>query len=344
MLSKFVKIITIALCCSLHHLSHAQNADIAYSNTLQVLDPSSQESISIDVTLSVSENAYSLANELKERFSLDLLTTCWLLRSFLHSQKRLQEEVVNVLNLEVNNSTQELVVRYGDDLANLARVYAHTSGMTLEEANDVFQELLKRVPEHSSQEWVSRRRKHSNLSSTAEYMPVTVASASDGTAQKKCELTVAIATAGNPNLFYNFVEKFPSTDLVCDVIIVDDASSTEVRAQMMNAYPQFTFVFKSKQDVGAVGTMNNIVRLSKSRYLLYASDAWDPIANNDSHLRQALAILKTGGENDPIVQVVLNDQSSTSCSLGRASDCSGKGGWKRTVEWDGRKVEYVENE
>ena len=155
---------------------------------------------------------------------------------------------------------------------------------------------------------------------------------------------MAIATAGNPNLFYNFVEKFPSTDLVCDVIIVDDASSTEVRAQMMNAYPQFTFVFKSKQDVGAVGTMNTIARLSKSRYLLYASDAWDPLANDDDHLKQALAILKSGSGSDPIVQVVLNDQSSTSCSLGRASDCSGKGGWKRTVEWDGRKVEYVENE
>jgi len=184
MISRFVKFVTFALYCSLH-LSNAQNRDIAYSNTLQVLNLSSQESISIGVSLSASADAFSLTNELQECYHLDLLTKRWLLRSFLHSQKRLQEEVVHVLNLEVNNSSEELVVRYGDDLANLLRVYAHTSGISLEEANQIFQELLKRVPEHSSPEWVSRRRKHSNLSPAAA---VSVASASDTMAQKQSEL------------------------------------------------------------------------------------------------------------------------------------------------------------
>jgi hypothetical protein len=94
-------------------------------------------------------------------------------------------------------------------------------------------------------------------------------------------------------MFKNFVEKFPTTNLVCQVIIVvDDGSPPNVKLQMMTEYPQFTFVFKSKQDEGLANTLNTIVQLCKTRFLLYSSDAWEPLANDDNHLHDAISILK----------------------------------------------------
>jgi hypothetical protein len=254
-------------------------------------------------------------------------------------------------------------------------MYSHQMGLDLVAANEIYQELIKNIPQHTSVEWVNQRRKHisnnmkyhDNLkyqdqkTSSATYMQFenrvesserfrTRNSYDQGkqNLQKKCELTVAIATTmpENISVFKNYVEKFPTTDIVCQVIIVDDGSSPESRLQMMSEYPQFTFVFKSNQEYGLSNTLNTMVQLSKSQYLLYSSDAWEPIAHDDHHLKQALAIMKNHPEKK-MAQVILNDQSTISCSLGlNISTCNKMGGWKRVLTGiDGHgNIEYNENE
>lgn len=342
---QFIHVFVIFLIYSTRYASNAQNDDVVFGSTIQVVDPVSKESIALDVSLTKRADPFALASDLKAKYKLNLVTYRWLLRSFQHSQKRLGEDEVQRLHINGTNESKmpPLIVRFGDDLANLSRIYAHKTGMTFDAANEVYQDLIKNVPEHSSLEWVKRRRSHTTLSPLYSNSSSTSTLESNDT-MRTCELTVAIATSGNPDFFYNFVESFPNSDLVCQVIIVDDLSSREARIKMLTTYPQFTFVFKALHETGSVETLNTIVRLSSSRFLLYMSDAWNPVSADDYHLRQALAILK-GDATKTVAQIVLNDMSSVSCSLGlNVASCSGQGGWKRIMEWQGHMVEYNENE
>jgi hypothetical protein len=334
--------------------------DIIYANSIQIVDSNSKQSQVIDIVLTEKDDPVLAASMIYKKYSLDFITYRWLLRSFQHGLQRLKEPQVKSLRLQNGNDMlPPVIVRFGDDLANLARTYSYQMGLTLAAANEIYQELIKLVPQHTSIEWVNERRKHS--STTSNNMITTLnspaASPKNGVKNRNvyqhqnCELTVAIATTltGNISMFKNFVEKFPTTNLVCQVIVVvDGGSPSHVKLQMMTEYPQFTFVFKSKQEEGLANTLNTIVQLCKTRYLLYASDAWKPLANDDSHLHDAIAILKSN-PGQKMAQVILNNQSTISCSLGSdMSTCTDVGGWKRILkQQDGnhfKTIEYIENE
>ena len=183
-------------------------------------------------------------------------------------------------------------------------------------------------------------------------------------------MSVVIATSGDFNLFRNLVETFPTSNLLCEVIVVDggaSASASANRAAMLEQYPHFNFIFKSRAEMEGSGSgsgasaLNMVTRITKSRYLFYISDLWANIASSDEHLHQALAVLKSDVTGS-IAQVILNDQSSSSCQSGAmgvaaegsegseggvtgASICNGKGGWTRVLNFEnGASVAYIENE
>lgn len=333
--------------------------DIIYANSIQIVDSHTKQSQAIDIILTEKDDPASVAEMIYKKYNIDFITYRWLLRSFQHGLQRLKEPAVTSLRLQNGNEMlPPVVVRFGDDLANLARTYSYQMGLTLVAANEIYQELISLVPQHASIEWVNERRKHSTTSDNISTSNMSEARKHSTTTRNRnndqhqnCELTVAIATTASENIsmFKNFVEKFPTTNLVCQVIIVvDEGSPPNVKLQMMTEYPQFTFVFKSKQDEGLANTLNTIVQLCKTRYLLYSSDAWEPLANDDNHLHDAISILKTY-PGQKMAQVILNNQSTTSCSLGQnMSSCTKLGGWKRILkQQDGgqmKNIEYIENE
>ena len=198
-------------------------------------------------------------------------------------------------------------------------------------------------------EWITRRRSHSQS-------PLSKSIQENGrnfhsharerySFSTECKLTVGIFTHGNPSLFYNTVEQFVTTDLVCEVLVVDDSSSIAARTKMINDYPSFNFVFIPNQEQGGLArALNTMTRMSKSRFFLFLDSTFVSTSADDEHLRKAITILST---QHHVAQVVLNDQSSATCSLGLddISRCAGSGGWKRILTLPpNNSIELVENE
>ncbi len=221
-------------------------------------------------------------------------------------------------------------VRYGDDLATLSRSYSQTQGFELDQADEIYKTLLKSVPQHNSIEWVNRRRSHSNqlvpASKEDQYMDSISASRQAFTAVNECQLSVAIATSGDLSRFAKFVNTFPETKLICEVIVFSESDyPMNARSEMMTAFPHFNFIFKSSGEVGIVQTMHMAAKTAKSRYLMFSSDLWESVGSTDAPLKDALTILK-GDVSDSYAQVVLS---------GAPDD-----GWSRVIE----STVYVEKE
>jgi hypothetical protein len=252
-----------------------------------------------------------------------------------------------LISLSRSSQFDPISVRYGDDLAMVSRSYSFQQGFDLEKGNEIYKTLVKTIPHHNSINWVNRRKSHSNQlspSKQGEQMDKISAARQHYASTNLCQLTVAIATSGDLNLFSNIVNKFPDTDLLCEVIVLSPSDyPLDARAKMMNAFPQFTFVFKSDAEAGVAQSLNMATKLTKSRYFMFISDGWENIdGSSDEHLRQALTILK-GDPNESIAQVIFNDQTSSQCALGIAdlSGCNGSGGWKRVINGS---TEFRENE
>ncbi|CAM9444595.1 unnamed protein product, partial [Ectocarpus fasciculatus] len=127
---------------------------------------------------------------------------------------------------------------------------------------------------------------------------------------------------------------------ICQVLVVDDGSSPKDRGVMMSAFPQFTYVFKGAGDTkaGHAGSMNIILSLTKTRYLMYVEDDWWVIHDNDKPptrsgpgniLWRAMEVLKRSSE-----RVLLNDQSTRHCAWGDTVTCTPEvqgtlSGWPR---------------
>jgi hypothetical protein len=148
--------------------------DIIYANSIQIVDSHTKQSQALDIVLTEKDDPALVAKMIYEKYNIDFITYRWLLRSFHHGLQRLKEPAVKSLRLQNGNEMlPPVVVRFGDDLANLARTYSYQMGLTLVAANEIYQELISLVPQHASIDWVNERRKHStpdNSISTASNM------------------------------------------------------------------------------------------------------------------------------------------------------------------------------
>ena len=340
---------------------------------MNVIDPQTDQVINLDIKLTQNDSPIEVANQILNRFNINLLTYRWLLRSFQHAFARLKEEEVVRVDVNIGDTALEpIVVRYGDDLSMLSRLYAFQQGFDLDAAGEVYKTLVENIPQHSSVDWVNRRKAQTtviasaNANAAAKGLDSASIARDRYTTSNQCELSVVIATSGDFNLFRNLVQTFPTSNLLCEVIVVDGgASASTNRAAMLEQYPHFNFIFKSRAEMEGSGSrasaLNMVTRITKSRYLFYISDLWANIASSDEHLHQALAVLKSDVTGS-IAQVILNDQSSSSCQSGAmdmategsegseggvtgASICNGKGGWTRVLNFEnGASFPYIENE
>ncbi|CAM9506285.1 unnamed protein product [Ectocarpus sp. 12 AP-2014] len=135
---------------------------------------------------------------------------------------------------------------------------------------------------------------------------------------------------------------------ICQVLVVDDGSSPKDRGVMMSAFPQFTYVFKGAGDAkGHAGSMNLVLSLTKTRYLMYVEDDWWVIHDNDklptlsgpgNILWRAMEVLRRSSERvsqaSKFSRVLLNDQSTRHCAWGDTVTCTPEvqgtlSGWPR---------------
>jgi len=139
---------------------------------------------------------------------------------------------------------------------------------------------------------------------------------------------------------------FLPNDIICKVIVIDDASSLEDRVVMMETFPSFEYIIKDPSSRGHANSLNKLVSSVQTQYFMYMEDDWQFLQTSMQVIEDALHILQhTVATAEPIVQVILNDQSCRDEK--RPTDyaspdnrCPHRSGWPR--ELDGIKYRVHE--
>jgi len=284
----------------------------------------------------------------------------WLAAVFQHGLRRLGEVVVRRFGVEgrgVANGREEVEVRFGDDLALVATYYGLKFSLNHRGIDLLLDKLRESVGgADGSDAWIQRRRALDYLGGAEGGGRVKKGVPAE-LVQDGCYLTIATTTCKRLNLFEqtmtSLVAAFENAEEmyrhVCKVIVVDDSSSEVDRARMIKLFPDFHFVFKKEELRGHANSMNLIVDMVETRYLLYLEDDFLILGGGrrgGKILQDAMAVLTQQGSNQEIAQVLLNDQSSRMCAYAEPmNECDaggiGSSGWRRKTPTG---VEYIEHE
>ena len=92
------------------------------------------------------------------------------------------------------------------------------------------------------------------------------------------KITLTITTCKRLDLFTRTINSFINCCkdilLIDDFICIDDNSSDEDRKQMKSLYPFFTYIFKDETLKSHIHSMNMIIEIVKSEYILHLEDDW----------------------------------------------------------------------
>ena len=286
----------------------------------------------VDYTLRVAQEIADILEPepLKRKFFTNVL---------LNGERRYNEEVVSIhpVRYQGNNTYghYDIVVRHGDDLAAVATYYALQYGLNMNGITRILTSLVNSTPQHSTSHWIERRRMLGRKTIRIN----DISNKNDTASPNRCFLTVALTTCRRLNLFQQTMRQLTmeinsmNNEEICEIIVVDDNSSDLDRSSMIREYPDVSFTFKSKTRKGHAGSLNYILRSVQTRYLLYLEDDWLLLSNITSVISDAMTVLRNQGENTPIAQVLLNDQSSRDCAEGKEScaksEFKGVAGWAR---------------
>jgi tetratricopeptide (TPR) repeat protein len=331
------------------------NDDVIFGMTFNYHNDISQQKYSINIELKRKDNPVLILNELQSKLGLDLLTYRWLHCNLHHALERLKEDLVHESSMVIDGiKLPSIKVHFGDDLYALARSYVHLHSLSSEMPDVIYEQLQAQVPQHLDLPWVNKRR-----SQLISLYPGGGVNENDLLSTSRlqlestgiCKTTLAIVTSGKLELFYNLVQKLSSSIEVCEVLVFDSFSPESSRTRMVSDFPQFNFVFIPEQDRGHAKTLNKMLKLAKSSYLLYLDDTWEPLGNADERIKRALLLMEAGmALRMPIAQVLMNEQSARSCALGisltecRSNEFYGQAGWPRTVTVGNASFEYLEHE
>lgn len=124
------------------------------------------------------------------------------------------------------------------------------------------------------------------------------------------QVTVTITSCLRLPLFLRTINSFMrccvDTHLIKEFICIDDNSSSQDRACMVNTFPFIHFIFKSQQDKGHVKSMQMLAKLVTTPYMLHLEDDWlffDRVSISD--------MLEIMGHNENIRQVAINKNYTT---------------------------------
>lgn len=332
-----------------------RNDDVVFGMTFDYHNDISQQKYSINIELKRKDNPVAIVNELQSKLGLDILTYRWLHCNLHHALERLNEDLVHESAMVIDGiKLPSIKVHFGDDLYALARSYVHLHSLSSEMPDVIYEQLQAQVPQHLDLPWVNKRRSqilNLNLGDGVNENDLLSASRQRLESTGVCKTTLAIVTSGHLELFYNLVQKLSSSIEVCEVLVFDSLSPESNRARMISDFPQFNFVFIPEQDRGHAKTLNKILKLAKSSYLMYIDDTWEPMGDVDERIKRAHLLMEAGiALRMPIAQVLMNEQSTRSCALGNSlTECRnnkfyGRAGWPRTVTMGDVSFEYLEHE
>ncbi|KDO28601.1 hypothetical protein SPRG_06457 [Saprolegnia parasitica CBS 223.65] len=126
-------------------------------------------------------------------------------------------------------------------------------------------------------------------------------------------VTLVLTTCKRLSLFLHTMaslRELMASPLVCATLVIDDHSSEDDRRVMESTFPTVRFVYTRVK--GHAVSMNTLLSLVSTRFVLYVEDDWVFVANATSLVADALEIFQSHW-NDPhtrLAQVLLNDQES----------------------------------
>jgi hypothetical protein len=321
--------------------------DLAYAVKLQ---PDTGEG-NIMVRVGEGEDPIPFAQDVGELVSAEYVKYRWIAAVLQRGVNRLESQIVHTFELEHGSERIRVDVREGDDLGSLATFIGLRYGFTDEGIGWLGGELRRRVPAHADRAWVESRQALDKLRTPEETV------AAGELEEHQCYLTIAFTTCKRLDLFLQTAAALEKNlglgpgggawGAVCEVLVVDDSSSEDDRRTMQREFPWMKFVFKKAEDKGHAKSMNLIVQMVKTRYLMYFEDDWLVLegAGLKEMVEEPMQVLLDEGAG--VMQVLVNDQSTRTCAeASDLEDCVGNGafgraGWRRRSAGG---VSYLEHE
>jgi hypothetical protein len=321
------------------------------------------------VRLSEHDDPLSYAQQVGDVIGAEYVKYRWIATVLQRGLNRLRySDVIHTFLLEVNNERVKVDVRYGDDLTQLAMFTGLRRGLNDAGIGWLASVLEERVPEFATREWIDFRYSldklnrvsrtdtsdssidgdGSNFAPVVQYSERNPAELAGG-----CYLTLAFTTCKRLPTFLQTATSLMAAlgggiprNVVCEVLVIDDSSSSEDRLAMQRMFPEFSFVFKPDGERGHANSMNLIRSLVKTRYLMYLEDDWNAMegVGVKQLVHDPMEVLL---HDETLMQVLLNDQSSRECAEVRdvaacvGDPAYGRSGWAASTR---NGVEYMVHE
>ena len=288
------------------------------------------------------EEPLDVASKLSTYINAEPVKARWL-ANVLQNGARRGDDVAHSSEYILDDVTLNITVFAGDDLHQLATFHAVRAGLNDGAIHTVASALKAKLPEAASSKWLATRRKRDHLNTGDPVACFQEPLRNDPwTEPAACVVTVGLTTCKRLRHFRLTMQGLRRVfrgdivdhALVCRVIVIDDGSSEADRLVMMREFPRVDFLLKNDiAHKGHAHSMNTLLRMVATPYLLYMEDDWLALDHVTSlHvLDEALHVLRASSSDEPVVEVLLNDQSSRSCAYASEEDCPllGSAGWPR---------------
>lgn len=300
----FFKTLCTSFCLASFFL-HSTSSEVLFGSTFNLDRNERLEKVNIEFMK--GDNPIHFSEQISSELALDEPSRKWFIETFAHSLARLDEKEVLSLKLELPNSKDRVTVREGDDISQLAHVISYLNGLTVKDTNTIYESLVSKVPQHSSKEWKDRKKAGISRILTKLKVDESQASSSD-----ECQLTLGldISTSSGEDVT-DFIESFPPTNLLCEVVVVGKHSDVGTKKQLLNSYPHFSYFFKSNRETR---TSKEVVdTLGTARFVLFIEDTKALAEETDSLVSQGLDFLKTeqGKGQEVILQFATKEEAFT---------------------------------
>lgn len=342
----------------------------AFSYAVRLSHPDPRTGITSNYVVAVPKARSSAAAEVARTFgdsiSAEPVKFRWI-ATVLQNGAALSEDdperqVIAVHRLELpDGANASISVGHGDDLAQVATWRGQQLGLNDPQIEQLRAQLKRLTVEHDSPNWLSARARRDKMASVPHPERLRTCFDDDGDSRvpgsPQCELSIGVTTCKRLRYFRVTMRALSRAlgvtspvehPAVCRVIVVDDGSSQADKTAMTTEFADFHFYFKPPSVKGHAHSMNILLRLVETRYFLYLEDDW--LALDDATfahiIDRPLAVHRYARATaEPLVQVIINDQSARACAYAVPTGCGpdvlGRAGWRRKTS-DGVNYSFHE--
>lgn len=253
------------------------------------------------------EDPVQLGRQFATRFDppLEPIKEHYVIQMLQNGVLRYTQPIVAQWNItfEARKRLVEADIHFGDDLMLHSLWLKRKYDLSATEHAQLFDFFIQKHPEHASLDWINVRKRYVVQKDIPVYQP----------SDFNC-LTLILTTCKRLELFTRTISSLRRVlqaswdQWICHVVIIDDNSSLQDRFEMLKLFPEFEFVFKAEKNRGHANSMNRILSLVKTRFLLYVEDDWE-FETESNFIQDALMIFQQNPSQN-LVQILINDQKS----------------------------------